>query len=255
MTHTPEAALQRLLKPTFFAALVLLAVSWFFKGGFVEPADVRSDLMAEPRQVSSSRERFSFDYKGRSCLVRPVAEYELWGLVVSHNNIESIADIYHDSTSVDTKDLCVIWGNNLSSTDFHEVDYKSGPFTCYFSYPRGVRFDPDRLANNHLITDSSRVRDQIANVRVGDQVRLKGLLVDYQMDDWGKFWRKTSKVRTDTGCEVVFVEEVEVLQKGTPGWYLAFRIAWITLLTIPLAFLWTVWRAAHRPPAERFGLE
>ncbi len=50
--------------------------------------------------------------------MRPVADFELWGLVVSHNNPTAFYDIYHDRNSVDTRDLGVIWGENLRSADF-----------------------------------------------------------------------------------------------------------------------------------------
>jgi len=162
--------------------------------------------------------------------VRPVASYELWGLVVSHNDIKSVADIYHDRSSVDTKDLCVVWGDNLRRDDYRRVKFWSGPFTCYFRIPDGTAFALDGAGNNHLITDRPEVRRAIAGVHIGDQVHLRGLLVDYQMDDWEDFWRRTSTVRNDSDCEVVFVQSLEVLRRGTPAWYAARRLGWILLL-------------------------
>lgn len=173
--------------------------------------------------------------------MEPVASYEQWGLVVSHNNIHSVADIYHDSTSVDTKDLCVIWGSNLEGDDFREVEFKSGSWTCYFRYPMGVKFVHHELGNNHLITDDPEVREQIAQVKIGDQIHLKGLLVDYQMDDWESFWRRSSTVRTDSGCEVIFVEDLEVLERGTPGWYTAYRLGKVLIVVLPILYLVVFW--------------
>jgi hypothetical protein len=227
----------RILKLLFLGALIVTPVAWFMKGTLVAPSGILPELRQEPVQTAVSRPDFSFAYKGQQCLVRPVALYEQWGLVVSHNNIESVADLYHDSTSVDTKDLCVIWGPNLESADYRRVSFRSGSFTCYFRYPAGVRFTMRAGANNHLITDSQLTRERIDEVRVGDQVRLKGMLVNYRMDDWGDFWRKSSLVRTDDGCEVVFVEELEILRKGTPVWYALYRAGWITLLAVPVLYL------------------
>jgi hypothetical protein len=212
-----------------------------------------ADLLQQPVQEDTSRQPFSFTYKGRECRVRPVASYELWGLVVSHNNISSIADIYHDSTSVDTKDLCVIWGENLESRDFQRVDYSSGPWTCHFSYPQGVKFIHKALSNNHLITDDPDIRRSISRVNVGDQVHLRGLLVDYQMNDWQDFWRQTSTVRKDTGCEVVYVEELQILRRGTPGWYATYRLGRVLLVLLPLAYLLVIWLEAGRPENSRLG--
>ena len=75
----------------------LCLLAWLNKGGLPAPAEIDPALLAEPRQEPTEREPFEFTHEGRTVRIRPVAEYELWGLVVSHNNIESIADIYHDS--------------------------------------------------------------------------------------------------------------------------------------------------------------
>jgi len=233
----PLYRIRRLIGPLLLGAIALTVVAWFMKGRLVTAAAVEAALLQEPEQGTTAREPFEFEYKGQQCRVKPVATYELWGLVVSHNNIESIADLYHDSTSVDTKDLCVIWGSNLEGDDFRQVEYESGSWTCYFQYPKGVRFAHNELGNNHLITDNPAIRDQIAEVKVGDQIRMRGLLVDYQMDDWESFWRRSSTVRTDTLCEVVFVEELEVLQQGTPGWYSACRVGRGLIIALPILYL------------------
>lgn len=228
------------LKALFLLSLLLVVAGWLFKGELGPPQTMRPELLREPVQTPTDAEPFSFVYKRKQFRVRPVAEYELWGLVVSHNDIESIADIYHDSTSVDTKDLCVIWGENLTRPDYLRVEFRSGSFTCYFRYPPGVRFSLRAGSNNHLVTERPEIRERIATVRVGDQVHLSGLLVDYQMEDWRDFWRRTSTVRNDSGCEIVLVRELEILERGTPGWYLAYRIGWIGLLLTPILYLLTL---------------
>ena len=76
----------------------------------------------------------------------------------------------------------------------------------------------------------------IGAVRIGDQVRLRGLLVDYQMDDWEGFWRRTSTQRDDTVCEVFYVESVAIADPATPGWYALFGFARFLLVALPL--LW-----------------
>lgn len=245
--------LRRLIGPLFLAAIALTGISWLKKGRLVGPAEIDEHLLRAPAQTPTSAEPFDFEYKGRMCRVEPVADWQQWGLVVSHNNIESFADIYHDSTSVDTKDLCVIWGANLKEADYQQVDFKSGPWTCYFSYPGGVRFHHNALGNNHLITDDPVVRRQLDGVRVGDQIRLAGLLVNYQMDDWQSFWRKTSTSREDNGCEVVFLEEIEVLQRGTPGWYAAYRAGWIALMALPALYVFLMWVEAGKSDTTTLG--
>lgn len=228
-------------------------VAWRAKGELPTPDAIDPALFEEPRQERVELEEFSFVYSGRTCRVRPVARWEQWGVVVSHNDIESIADLVHDSSSVDTKDLCLVWGENLETGRYLDVEYWSGQFTCYFRYPGGVRFDGRELGNDHLITDRDDLRRRLETVRVGDQVRLSGLLVDYQMDDWEGFWRRTSTTRDDTGCEVVFFEELEVLRRATPGWYRLFDFSRRALVALPLLWLMLFWWEARNPETSRVG--
>lgn len=219
------------------------------KGRPPAPAAIDPALLEEPSQTLTQREPFEFVYRGHAVRVRPVADYELWGLVVSHNNIRSVADIYHDSSSVDTKDLCVVWGSNLQSGALDQVEFESGPWTCYYRYPPGVRFRASQMSNNHLVTDQAALRAALDDVRVGDQIHVKGALVDYQVDDWREFWRRSSRVRTDGGngaCEVLFFDELEVLVRGTPFWYALYRGALFLLALVPLLFLHSLWLDAKR---------
>lgn len=241
---------------SLWLALVLALVGYWGKGRLPEPDAIEPQLLAEPRQEETLREPFHFVYKAKECRVRPVASYELAGLVVSHNDIESIADIYHDSTSVDTKDLCVVWGDNLTRDDYRRVTYRSGSFTCWFRYPEGVRFLHRGLSNNHLISDRPAIREAIARVRVGDQVHLEGLLVDYQMDDWREFWRRSSTTRDDAGggaCEVVFVEELTILRRATPFAYAAWSAGLFLLAAVPVLWLGLFWLEVYREGTAEIG--
>ncbi len=233
---TPLERLRRLVSRGIVAAVLLLGLSWWFKGKLPDPARIRPGSLPAPVQTSTTRTPFSFVYKGHECRVQPVADYELAGVVVSHNNIHSIADIYHDTTSVDTKDLCIVWGKNLEDGRYLDVKFWSGPYTCYARWPAEVRFDMTAISNNHLITSDPEVRRAIGEVRIGDQVRLRGLLVDYQMDDWEGFWRCTSTRRDDSDCEVFYVESVAIVEPATPGWYALFGFARFLLVALPL--LW-----------------
>jgi hypothetical protein len=250
---------RRLLGYVTLALLALLLLAWKQKGRLPSPSEIRPDLLQAPLQEATEREPFEFVYAGQTVRVRPVADYEIWGLVVSHNDIGSLADIYHDSSSVDTKDLCVVWGGNLQSGSLDKVTFESGPWTCYFSYPQGVRFDGREISNNHLVSDQDALREALAEVRVGDQIHVRGALVDYQLEDWGTHWRRSSKVRDDGGngaCEVLFFDEIEILARGTPFWYALFQTTRFLLFLVPLVFLHSIWidssrleRAAYRKPA------
>ena len=122
MRSQPQTTLQeslegrrRILGFVALALFALLVLSWKNRGGLPDPGGIDPALLREPLQEASEREPFEFAYKGHTVRVRPVADYELWGLVVSHNNIRNISDICHDSFSVDTNDLCVSCGRSYGA--------------------------------------------------------------------------------------------------------------------------------------------
>ncbi|MEM9408164.1 MAG: hypothetical protein AAGA81_19165 [Acidobacteriota bacterium] len=247
--RSPLEARRRLLGRAFVIALAITALAWTQKGDLPAVGDLRPEMLQEPVQVDVEAPPFHFEYKGQKVEVQPVADYEMWGLVVSHNNIQSIADIYHDSSSVDTKDLCVVWGESLRNGSYLDVDFWSGPWTCYFRYSAGNPFQGRDLGNNHMITGSAALRDQLANVRIGDQIRVRGRLVNYRMEDWRDWWRRSSTNRDDAGngaCEVIYFDQIDTLQAGTPLWYLLFRLGVGLLIVVPLFFVHSLWIDAGR---------
>jgi hypothetical protein len=216
------------------------AAAWALRGSLPGPEELRSEVLRAPRQTATRRAGFTFAYEGETYEVAPRAEYELWGLVVSHNDPTGVWDMYHDASSVDTRDLCVIFGQNAARADYQEVDFTSGAWTCFYEYPGGVRFSSEAIANNHLITSDDAVRARIGSIHVGDQVRLRGLLVDYRGGKSPDSWRRTSTTRRDSeqgACEVVFVEEIDVLARATPGWYVAYDVGRWAILLLLLARL------------------
>ncbi len=248
MKRSAFQRLQRLLTIGLIGAIAVFGLAWFFKGSLPRVSEILPELEQEPVQKKTTRKKFSFTYRGVSYNVTPVAGYELWGLVVAHNNIGSLADIYHDDNSVDVKDICVIWGDNVQRDDFRRVKFRGDCYVCYFKYPSGVSFDHYQLANNHLLSSDPAVLRRIAAVQVGDQVHLEGLLVNYSPE--GANWtRKTSTTRKDSemgACEVVFVENLEILRPGTPGCYAAYRLGKIFILAFLAAkILLLILKAVH----------
>jgi hypothetical protein len=244
------SALRRRILPLFLAAAALFAFARWRERRLPPPQDLLAEVRPAPTQGPTDRRPFEFSYKGKRCFVRPVASYEIQGLVVSHNDIHSVADIYHDSTSVDTRDLCIAWGRNLDDRTYLETEFWSGPWTCYARWPARVVFDGAALSNNHLITDRPELRKRLEHVHVGDQVRLTGLLVDYRMEDWGDFWRRTSTVRNDSDCEVIFFDDLEVLRANVPLWHAVARTAKALLIALPVAWLMLAALEARRGPTS-----
>jgi hypothetical protein len=222
----------RALQVALLAALLAWAGAVWQTRTLPPPEAILPELLGEPRQGPTGRKTFGFEYRGLGYEVRPVASYELHGLVVSHNDIHGIADIYHDEDSVDTKDLCVIWGPNLERDDYLRVSFENTPTWCHWSWRSDdVRFSAQAIANNHLVTDDDALRAALEGVHVGDQVRFAGLLADYRDLRHPEYWRPTSTKRTDSGggaCEVVFFDELEVLVPHAPrAWQVRRAMPWV----------------------------
>jgi hypothetical protein len=229
--------MQKVLTFAFFSFILLGIVSFFKKGALPTPSEIHSELLASPRQTETSRQPFQFAYRGTRYDVKPVADYDIRAVVVTHNNITGLGDMYHDRDSVDTKDLCMVWGDNLKSEDYRKLKYRSGSWTCYYSFPGVVKFHHNQLSNNHLITDDNEIRKRIGQVRIGDQIHVAGMLVNYRDARHPNYWRTSSTTRDDQGgraCEVLFVEKIEILKQQTPGWHALFNISLWMVFLIPL---------------------
>jgi hypothetical protein len=116
----------------------LLFSGWILKDRLPVQRELRKELYNEPIQTPSQAETFEFSYRGKAFKVTPVANYDLWNA-------------------------------NLNSNDYRDVNYSSGDFTCYWSYHRYVDFHFDKIANNHLLSDSLVMRARIRQAEIGDK--------------------------------------------------------------------------------------
>ncbi|MFH1187277.1 MAG: hypothetical protein V1688_00255 [bacterium] len=157
-----------------------------------------------------------------------MADYELWGLAVSRNDIKKWYNMYHDENSVNIKDLCVVWGENISSGIYEKMKFKNGEFTCYGDWGNAnkeeiQKFKNNNISNNHLIASQEDVQEIIREVRIGDQIHPKGMLSSYGKKGISEaYYRGSSLSRDDMGdgaCETVFVEKIEILKRGMEFWY------------------------------------
>lgn len=248
MLQEKRDRLQKKLTLSLFVFLGATAFLHFFSPKLPAVSEILPELLEEPLQTPTDHDSFSFGYRGNAYFVEPKAEYHISALVVSHNNIGSIFDSYHDSDSVDTRDFCVMWGDNLRSDIFQKISVKNSSWSCHYSADsREVwnRFDRSQLSNNHLVTDDPEVRKMIASVRIGDQIRISGFLVDYYDEEGGS--RQTSLSREDTNetsrsggaCEVFFVESIEIIKRNVSLFYLLFRLfsfASVLVLAVKIFF-------------------
>ncbi len=188
-----------------------------------DPAQLDPVLQKEPEQHAMTSRAFEHQWRGKSYVVTPKAAYSLRGLIVSHNEISAIEDIYHDSSSVDVRDICVVWGDTAVNGAYRTVTFWSEPWRCLYQFQGDLEgFSEDELSNNHLLPADELVAREVSRTHIGDQVEMDGMLVDYYPAGASEATRSTSLVRTDRGngaCEVVFVKRFRVIKAGNPGWW------------------------------------
>lgn len=236
-----------MFKIIYTTLLFLFLISWYQIGKLPELPEIDERLLQEPiQQTYTNKENFSFSYRQKSYDVKPIADYELWGLVVSQNNIAAWFNYYHDKDSVNLKDVCVIWGSNIKNESYNQknLKFKSGEWTCYYRWRGELErgFDAHKLSNNHLLTDNAKLQDLIRQVNIGDQIYFRGYLADYR-EQGSDFLRQTSISRDDDNkssrsggaCEIVFVDDFKIISHNNLIWNIIYD--WSKRLFVLVFFL------------------
>jgi hypothetical protein len=230
----------------FLLSLVVLAIGLYLRQQLPEPIKVRPELLAEPLQTATNKKPFKVTVNKIEYTVRPQAEYEIFGVIVSRHDTHTWWDYMHREFNdhLNVADLCVVWGKNLKSNNYKQLRYSSGQFTCNVATKSDAvwsNFDPDSLSNNHVLTDNPALAKKLKAFKVGDQIRIKGMLAEYGHKTGTPFDRGTSMVRTDRGngaCETLFVLEATLL-KATSHWPASLRFLGYSLLVFSI-FAWFV---------------
>ena len=239
--------MMKFLKTFWLLFLILTAFSCHRQYQLPPEESILIDHNFQPMQSNRDESEFKFMYAGKVYGVKPQAHYELRGLIVTTNNIYAFDDIYHDETSVDLKDICVVWGTNLREKLYKGIEFWSEPWTCNWKTKDDdlyAEFRGDMISNNHLLASDPAVQEKIRSLGFGDQVKVTGKLVDYYPAGQPDRARKSSLIRTDEGdgaCEVFFVENIEILKAPNEIWRKLFKLGqWgsiATLLAIVALFI------------------
>lgn len=251
--------MKKVFKIIYIILALIFVIAYFKIKKMPEAGEVSPFLWQEPIQsADTDRNNFDFYYRNSWYSVKPLADYEIWGLVVSQNNIKAWFNYYHDKNSVNFKDVCVLWGDNVRTGAYNQknIKFSSGEWTCYFQWSGNLaqQFYPNKLSNNHLLADNKDIQATINNLHLGDQIHLKGSLIDY--NEKGTTWlRQTSLSRDDENktsrsggsCEIIFVDEIEVIKQNKLFWnYIYKYLGWATGLILITNILWVFRNARNR---------
>ena len=230
---------ERIVRTVFLIGLLICAALYFVKDRLPDPGFYDLGGLRDPVQSPTDENSFSIRTSGQEYRIDPRYEYRLEGVIVSLHDADDFTDIYHHERwkdFINLRDLCVIWGSNVASGVYRDMDFENGTWTCRYAWPSrevGARFDASRLSNNHLLIDDDNVKRALMRAEPGDHIRLSGMLVEYRNPASG-FRRGTSIRRDDTGngaCETIYVDEFEIVNKANPRLRILFALSWWTTMT------------------------
>ena len=233
--------LQKTFKALFALGLLAAAVLYFVKDALPPASFYDLDSLDDPLQRPTRQTGFTTSANGESYLINPRFDYSLDGIVVSYHDADDFSDIWHHGDwkdFINLRDLCVVWGKNVDSGVYLEMEFHNDSWTCWYSWPNrevGERFQKSQLSNNHLLIDDDALKARLMQAEPGDQIRLTGMLAEYSNPANG-FFRSTSTTRMDTGngaCETIYVTGFEIVRKANPKLRLYYSIAkWTAILSL-----------------------
>jgi hypothetical protein len=240
--------LRTLNKTLMIASALTLVAAFFNRNDLPGTIDFHPRLEDEPRQRPIDQRPMTVPYAGVEYRVEPLYDYELYGLVVSYRHHDGESSMHRWSNDhLNMADVCVVWSDTAFSPTLAELDFWNGIFTCNVQTRDSVawsRFKMNQLSNNHLISGDPFIRDRVAEIRVGDQIRVRGSLARYGAA--GGSLRGTSTTRNDFGdgaCETILVDEFEIVVPGFSRW----RAAMYAALAVLIATLAVHFALPYRP--------
>ncbi|MCX4026749.1 hypothetical protein H0A36_01095 [Endozoicomonas sp. SM1973] len=240
-----KSSTHKLINWSFYICSVLLITAFWFRNDFAPRSELQlvSDINEPPKQQRTNKKPFNIYKNDVLYKVEPLYDYALTGLVVSYNHHDGQFGSHKRwQDHINVADLCVVWGDNAKKLDLNKFEFWSGEFTCFYQtkdYLQYKLFKNNELSNNHLITDSEIIRDAISDVKIGDQIKIKGWLSKYSNHLGGS--RGTSTTREDTGngaCETIYVNDFQIVSSMKTGWRTLLDFSLIG--TILSALVWCV---------------
>jgi hypothetical protein len=236
-------------KIVLVTSTAVLLVSFWLRNSLPSGSNLLPQLAAEPRQRPSAKPPFNVDYSGVQYAVEPQFEYELTGMVVSYRQHDGNSRMHRASNDhLNVADLCVVWGSTAASPHLSDINFWNGIFTCNFQTSSRTAWEsirPEQISNNHLLSADDLTRGQVADVKIGDQIRVRGWLASYGS---GGNKRGTSTTRADTGdgaCETIFVNDFAIVRPARGPWRVAL---YVSLAVLVLAVV-VHFRLPYRPYA------
>lgn len=227
--------LHRVVNFAMAGSLAVAAAAWWMRDALPPPARLQADLYSEPKQVRVSRPPINTSVNGVDYRIQLRYSYDISGLVVSLHDSETWWDYAHKAWNdhINLVDLCVVWGESAKNGAYKGISFSNNQWWCNWSTSSKQAWDAfseAEVANNHMVTDDPAIAKALRKIRIGDQIRVRGYLVNYTTfkDGVQTGTRVSSEVRTDTGdgaCEVLYVESLDLPDSAGRVWRLVLKVA------------------------------
>ena len=250
----PYKLVNQLVLLVFLSGLGLAIWSHWKKDQFPPPGFYDTAQLVEPLQTPTDSPPFQIEAQGIRYTIEPLFDYRLEGVVVSLHDADALGGIYHFKEwkdFINIRDLCVVWGDNVATGAFRDMQYRNSTWTCWITTNDALaaqRFAWDQLSNNHLLSHDPAIQAAIKSAEIGDHIRVTGQLARYSHA--GGFSRGSSITRTDTGngaCETIHVDRFEIVRKSNTGWRLTYRISVAVTLAALLGLTVLLFVAPYDP--------
>jgi hypothetical protein len=190
-------------KPVLAATLLFIGIAGMLSGRPIERAP---GVLVDHEPVQSVTARTGFAHGAFDLMPRASYEIEARVLSIEHYRFDGGAELA-------PLDFAVGWGPMSDSAVLEHFRVAQGA-RFFTIYPDEEAIDLTAAlhvsANMHLIPATAQIRDRLDEMRPGNIVQLRGLLVNASGPN--RYEWRTSLTRSDTGdgaCELFYVEEVE----------------------------------------------
>ncbi|MDD5132513.1 MAG: hypothetical protein PHH44_07635 [bacterium] len=228
----------------FVILLLIYGITFFTRNDYRGVTDIVPAATQAPLQKpTASQKPIVFTKDGYAYELTPLFNYTVNALLVHKLNYKSFS-IYKYASAF-PMDVSLVWGSNLATKVYQSKKlrfWQDGRFT-YWQYEAGIEVNSTEIANEHLIVNNQAIEQKMNSLNVGDQVKIKGQLVNVTAINTGPVsidkprlykWQ-TSTVRNDTGagaCEIIYVEDIEILKKGNPVSCVLFKLSFYGLVLL-----------------------
>jgi len=243
--------LSQLNKLIFVLLLATFGVAFFIA------RDYRSIKNFDPAVVEQPLQRkhltsipMIFESKDYSYELQIKAEYDISALVVSRLDYTRFGVQKVDS--VFPFDLCLIWGGNLENKLYQNksLRFSQDMHFCFYTDSPGVKFNYNEFSNNHLLVKDEQLLARIKQVHVGDQVQIRGKLVNMHAENLGDLGKDSQasyglltslspNVTSAGAYEIIYVEDFQILKPAHPLARQIFKFSGYGLIALmSISFLW-----------------